>query len=317
MTKPFSSHQLPFVDTLRFATAGFVCALFGIGVGACVGGTTGANTGAAEHALSAAPTPGNDLQLFILFGQSNMEGAVAAEAVDKEINERVFVLGYDDKCLGRKWNQWSVAQPPLHRCSAGLGPGDWFAKTMADTWTDAQIGLIPVAISGVDIDFFRKGVTSKRRREFQIPPDNQRESAYDLIVERAKLAQQRGRIRGILFHQGESDTGQTVWLDKVAEIVANLREDLELDAAEVPFVAGELPYEGCCASHNSIINQLPSRIPNAHVVSAAGQGMKDRFHFNAAGQREMGKRYAAAFLHAIENPSVTAEQTETPNASTP
>lgn len=271
---------------------------------ACAGTTSNTVTNS-EQAWST-PEPGNDLQLFILFGQSNMEGAAAAEAIDKQVHDRVFVLGYDDACLGRKWNEWSIAQPPLHRCWAGLGPGDWFAKTLAEAWTDAQIGLIPAAISGVDIDFFRKGVTSKRRKEFQIPPDNQRDSAYDMIVERAKLTKQRGRIRGILFHQGESDTGQVEWLDKVAEIVDDLRKDLDLDAAEVPFIAGELPYEGCCSSHNPLINQLPNRIPNAHVVSAEGQRLKDQYHFNAAGQREMGKRYAEAFLAAIENPPLAS-----------
>lgn len=276
-----------------------------VGCGASRGNTNAAPTSAAQS-LAGVAQPGNDLQIFILFGQSNMEGAAAPETVDKEVHERVFVLGYDDQCHGRRWNEWSVAQPPLHRCWAGLGPGDWFGKTMAETWTDAQIGLVPVAISGVDIDFFRKGVTSKRRKEFQIPPDNRRDSAYDLIVERAKVAQQRGRIRGILFHQGESDTGQTAWVDKVAEIVADLRKDLDLNAAEVPFIAGELPHAGCCAAHNPIIHQLPQRIPNAHVVSAEGQGLKDRFHFDAAGQREMGKRYAAALLNAIEAPPSTA-----------
>lgn len=277
----------------------------------CLG--TGSGEGTAAHPAASHPEPGNDLQLFILFGQSNMEGASAAEAEDKTLNERVFVLGYDDKCLDRQWNEWSLAEPPLHRCFAGLGPGDWFAKTLADTWTDAQIGLVPNAISGVDIDFFRKGVVSKRRKEFQIPPNNQRDGAYDMMLERAKLAQRRGRIRGILFHQGESDTGQTAWLDKVSEIVADLRKDLELDAARVPFIAGELPHDACCSSHNVLVNQLPQRIPNAHVVSAAGLGLKDRFHFDAAGQRELGKRYAAAFLNAVENPQAG---TEAPQANT-
>lgn len=297
------------------ATSATLMSVLTLSAAACVG--TGPSERAANHPETSAAQPGNDLQIFILFGQSNMEGASAPEAIDKTINDRVFVLGddADDKCLNRKWNEWSLAQPPLHRCFAGLGPGDWFGKTLADTWTDAQIGLVPNAISGVDIDFFRKGVVSKRRKEFQIPPDNSRDGAYDLMVERAKLAQQHGRIRGILFHQGESDTGQTVWLDKVAEIVADLRKDLELDAAEVPFIAGELPYEGCCSSHNPIVNQLPQRIPNAHVVSAQGLGMKDRFHFDSAGTREMGKRYAAAFLNAIENP--TTLEPAAPEAAAP
>jgi hypothetical protein len=280
-------------------------------MGGC-GGTAAADAtpdestlGNAGNAQPAPNQPGMDLQLFILFGQSNMEGAAAVEPEDQVSNDRVFVLGYDDGCLGRRYNEWSVAQAPLHRCFAGLGPGDWFAKTMAVAWSDAQIGLIPAAISGVDIDFFRKNVVSGRRKEFKIPPDDKRSGAYEMLLERAKVAQQRGRIRGILFHQGESDAGQNVWLEKVAEIVADLRQDLELRAEDVPFVAGELPYEGCCSSHNPIVNQLPDRIPNAHVVSAAGPGLKDRFHFDTKGQREMGKRYAEVFLRALDNAPVS------------
>lgn len=75
--------------------------------------------------------PGNDLKVFLLFGQSNMEGATAVEAQDEVIHERVFVLGYDDACLSRSYNEWSVAAPLLHRCFAGLGLGDWFGKALA------------------------------------------------------------------------------------------------------------------------------------------------------------------------------------------
>ncbi|HEU5076552.1 MAG TPA: sialate O-acetylesterase, partial [Polyangiaceae bacterium] len=109
------------------------------------------------------------MQLFLLIGQSNMEGVPAPASEDLLENPRVRVLGYDT--FGdRKWNEWDTASPPLHRSWAGVGPGDSFGKAMADAWPDAVIGLVPCAISGVDIDFFIEGVTSARRKEFQIPP---------------------------------------------------------------------------------------------------------------------------------------------------
>ncbi len=240
----------------------------------------------------------SEMQLFLMFGQSNMEGVPKPSSKDLTPNERVLVLGYDT-CDGRRWNQWDVATPPLHRCWAGLGPGDYFGKAMAEAWPEATIGLVPAAISGVDIDFFRKSVVSTRRGEFEIPPDNQRDGAYEMLIERARLAQQSGVIRGIIFHQGESDTGQISWLDKVTEIVADLRADLGL-GSDVPFIAGELMYSGCCASHNDIINQLPDTIPNAHVVSAEGLAAEDEYHFDAEGQRELGRRYASAMLQALD-----------------
>jgi len=241
------------------------------------------------------------MQLFLLIGQSNMEGAPKAEPEDLVENPRVRVLGYDD--FGdRKWNEWDAAAPPLHRSWAGVGPGDSFGKAMAEAWPEATIGLVPCAISGVDIDFFLKGVTSLRRKEFEIPPDNTRKGAYDMVIERARVAQKSGVIRGILFHQGESDNGNAAWVAKVQRLVGDLRADLGLDVS-VPFVAGELLHTGCCATHNSLVRELPGKIPNAHVVSAASlTELADPWnaHFDLPAQRELGRRYAATMLQALD-----------------
>lgn len=111
--------------------------------------------------------------VYLLIGQSNMEGAPKPEAQDQTPDERVKVLAYDN-CpnLGRAVNEWTTAVPPLHSCYGGVGPGDYFGRALAKAYPNATIGLVPCAISGVDIDFFRKGVTSARRGEFRIPPDN-------------------------------------------------------------------------------------------------------------------------------------------------
>jgi hypothetical protein len=243
--------------------------------------------------------------VFLLFGHSNMEGVPQPEAEDRVENPRVKVMAYDN-CpgLGRVYNEWYTASPPLHSCGLGVGPGDYFGKTLAEAFPDATIGLVPNAIAGVDIDFFRKGVTSARRSEFRIPPDNQRSTAYDMIIERARLAQQVGVIKGILFHQGESDSGEpnrSQWVGKLQEIVADLKSDLGL--GDVPFLAGELLYNangGCCGdSINPLIATLPALIPNAFVVSADGLANIDAFHFDLPGQRELGRRYGQIMIDAL------------------
>jgi hypothetical protein len=236
--------------------------------------------------------------VFLLIGQSNMEGQPKAEAADLTSDPRVKVLAYDD-CpnLSRKYNEWTTAAPPLHSCYAGVGPGDGFGKALAAAYPNATIGLVPCAIAGVDIDFFRKGVTSARRSEFRIPPDNHWTGAYEWVIERARIAQKSGVIRGIIFHQGESDTGQSVWVDKVKEMVTDLRADLGL--GDVPFIAGELLYGGCCASHNPIIQRLSSAITNAHVISASGLVGTDTAHFDLAGQRTLGSLYGQKMIELL------------------
>jgi hypothetical protein len=236
--------------------------------------------------------------VFLLIGQSNMEGVPLPEPQDLLPHPRVEVLAYDN-VVGREYNQWHVATPPLHSGGTGVGPGDYFAKTLIEQLPDkCRVGLVPCGIKGVDIDFFRKGVVSKRRPEFPIPPDNHWAGAYEWVISRAKLAQEVGVIRGILFHQGESDSEQTIWMERVAELVRELRRELGLGET-VPFLVGELCHSGACASHNEHICQLPQRIANTFVVSAEGLTGIDRFHFDLPSQRELGRRYGRVMLEAL------------------
>lgn len=245
--------------------------------------------------------PFDGRELFILFGQSNMAGSAPIEAQDRETNPRIEVLGmYDCPDLGRVYNEWAIAAPPLHACFGELGPADIFAKAIAQAWPDSKIGLVPNAVPGVEIDFFRKGMISNEDQSYkQLPRDW--DSAYDMMVARSRLAMESGRVRAILFHQGESDTGQAAWVSKVAEIVADLKADLNL-AEDVPFLAGELPPTACCGSHNALVNQLPGQIPNSVVISAQGLTVHDAYHFDTTSVRIFGQRYADAFLQLVPSP---------------
>lgn len=264
------------------------------------GSATAIEANAESAPAIAIPSDAADLMIFLLIGQSNMVGAPRPTPEDEVEIPRVQVLAYDD-CpkLGREYNQWYPARAPLHGCHDGVGPGDQFARAISAAYPEARIGLVPLAINGVDVDFFMKGVVSTRRREFRIPPDNHWTGAYEWVLERARLAQRAGAIRGILFHQGESDTGNAPWVGKVKKLVTDLRSELAL--GEAPFVAGELLHSGCCGKwHNRLIAELPGEITNSRVVSASGLGGQDSAHFDLAGQRELGARYGAAMLELLK-----------------
>ena len=239
---------------------------------------------------------------ILLFGQSNMAGGAASSAEDQKENSRVKVLAYDNcSNQGRTYNQWYTAKPSLHQCGTGMGLGDWFGRTVAEALPQDTIALIPCAIPGVDISFFSKNVVSSRRKEFRIPPDNHWTGAYPWMVERLTLAKQKGEIAGILLHQGESDwtdTARKVWVKRVRDIVANLQADVGF--GDVPFVAGELRRDGCCAAHNTYIAELVKSFSKGELVSSQGLSKaNDQYHLDAAGNREFGKRYAAAFLKVL------------------
>src|SRR5262249_40562044 len=125
---------------------------------------------------------------------------------------------------------------------------------------------------------------------------------YQRLVDAAKLAQRDGVIKGILLHQGESNTNEKDWADKVKGIYDNLIKDLNLKG-EVPLLAGELvnaDQNGACASMNRIIDELPKTIPNAHVVPSTGCAARpDHLHFTPAGYRELGRRYGEKMLSVL------------------
>ena len=126
---------------------------------------------------------------------------------------------------------------------------------------------------------------------------------YGHLVEMGKLAQKDGVIKGILLHQGESNTNDKDWPLKVKAIYENLIKDLNLKPEEVPLLAGELvnaDQQGACADMNAIINELPKTIPNSYVISSRGcTGRPDHLHFDAAGYRELGRRYGVKILSLL------------------
>ncbi len=250
------------------------------------------------HHAAAAPDP--NFHIYLMFGQSNMEGAAPIENQDRVTNPRVKVMA-DLNCgnLSRTYGNWYVASPPLNRCYGGLGPGDYFGKAMADGMPSAiTIGLVPAAVSGTPIELYQKSAPIGRNNQ-NIP--TQFNGGYAWLLDLAKKAQQAGVIKGIIFHQGESDTSDPNWKYQVKEIVTDLRRDLGI--GDVPFLAGELlyaDYRSCCHWHNTEVNKLPGLINNAHVVSAMGLPGMDVYHFTAASYRELGRRYAQIMLDKID-----------------
>ena len=252
--------------------------------------------------LSAAPDP--NFHIYLLLGQSNMEGAAPIESQDLALYPRVQVL-QDANCeTSTPYGQWRAATPPLIRCGGkdfGLGPGDTFGKAMAEAAEDnVTIGLVGGAYGGAKIEYFLKNCSSYDAcqppfGDISGAPNNGNSGGYLWVLELAKKAQEVGVIKGFIFHQGESNNGQSTWPTLVNEFVSDLRKDLGLIPEDVPFIAGELPYTGCCSGHNKLIAQIPNMVVNGHIVTAEG-GLTDKgdhLHWNSAAVREMGRRYAA------------------------
>ncbi|MET3126642.1 hypothetical protein ABID42_001744 [Arcicella rosea] len=245
--------------------------------------------------------------IFLSFGQSNMEGNAKFEAQDTiNVDSRFQVLeAVDCPNLGRSKGNWYTAVPPLCRCRTGLSPVDYFGRAMlAKLPENARVGVINVSIGGCKIELFDKdnyeSYVEKSPNWLKNMVKEYDGNPYGRLVEMAKIAQKDGVIKGILLHQGESNTNDSLWTKKVKLVYGNLMKDLHLKPKKVPLLAGETvnaDQGGICASMNKIIATLPETIKNAHVISSSGcTDAADNLHFDAAGYRELGKRYAEKML---------------------
>jgi hypothetical protein len=248
--------------------------------------------------------------IFLAFGQSNMEGNAKIQPQDTlNIDPRFQVLeALDCPDLHRSKGHWYTAVPPLCRCNTGLTPVDYFGRTMvANLPKDVWVGIINVAVGGCKIELFDKDNYQSyvaTAPKWMMGMINQYDgNPYARLVELAKMAQKDGVIKGILLHQGESNSNDSLWTRKVKQVYDNLLKDLKLKAKKVPLLAGETvnaDQGGICAGMNKIIATLPQMIKNAYVISSAGcPDAADNLHFTAEGYRMLGKRYAEKMLSLL------------------
>ena len=265
-----------------------------------------------------------NFHIYLCIGQSNMEGNALIEPQDRaDVPERFKVMAtakYNEP--QREIGEWYTAVPPLVRENTGLTPMDYFGRTMvANLPEEVTIGVVPVAVGGCKIEHLDKdydpSTVVKEANWFQSFMAQYDNRPYDRLIECAKKAQKQGVIKGILLHQGESNTGDREWPAKVNKVYRDILADLGLKAADVPIIAGEVvatPEGGVCGSMNAIIDSLPETIPTARVVSAASLPQKgDGLHFTPNAYRVLGCRYAIEMLDlmCIANPKVEYTQDDT------
>jgi hypothetical protein len=233
------------------------------------------------------------LHLYLLMGQSNMAGRGEVGPEDETPHPRVLVF--------TAANHWEPAVEPITHDKPkmlGVGPGLAFGKTMAEKYPAATIGLVPCAVGGTPLKRWQRGG-----------------DLYSNAVARAKIALRDGTLKGVLWHQGESDTGTTTNAnssgDRLAQMITDLRADLA--APGLPFVAGQIGeflYDRprTTPAYPQVVNdalaKLPEKVPATGC--ALSKGLKDKgdqLHFDAASQRELGRRYAVEMMRLEANPA--------------
>lgn len=237
-----------------------------------------------------------NLWIFIMAGQSNMAGRGRVEPEDTLTNPRILSINQE--------NKWIVAKEPLHFYEpnlTGLDCGLSFGRELLRHVPDSiSIALIPCAVGGSAI---QQWLGDSTFRGVQLMHN---------FEEKVDLAQQSGDIKGILWHQGESDATDELiplypaQLSKLMNTFRTYTGDVDL-----PVMIGELgPYsipqekQQRWNSINEAIHEFAASDPKVGVVSTHDLKHKgDHVHFNSESQRILGKRFAEKYLEITEQPT--------------
>ena len=233
--------------------------------------------------------PDTSFHLYLLMGQSNMSGRGSVETPDTTTHPRVLMLDKD--------GEWVTAHEPLHfdkPTLAGTGPGFSFGKQMAEAQPGIQIGLIPCAKGGSSLDHW---ISKRYHKQTDSYP-------YDEAIERARTGMKRGILKGMIWHQGEADSGsgeQVIsYADRFQAFLDSLEKDLGI--GQLPVVVGELGYffyavKPLARDLNAILADITRENECLGLVPADGlRDRGDQVHFDAESARELGRRYAREML---------------------
>ncbi|MCD6597407.1 MAG: sialate O-acetylesterase, partial [Bacteroidales bacterium] len=229
----------------------------------------------------------HNLWVFVLAGQSNMAGRGHVKPADTLSDSRILSITKD--------RQWILAKEPLHFYEpklTGLDCGLSFGREMLKHVPDSvSIALIPCAVGGSSI---QQWLGDSLFRNVQLLSN-----FNDML----SFAKQYGSVKGILWHQGESDATSNLipkYKQSLNKLILAFRNEAGND--HLPFLIGEL---GAFANPerqirwdyiNQIIHEVAAKDENAFVIGTEDLECKaDSIHFNSVAQRSMGWRFARLF----------------------
>lgn len=228
------------------------------------------------------------MDLFLAIGQSNMSGR-APYADATEDMEGVYLL--------TPANGMEISSNPMNKYSTirkdlsvqGMGPHYQFALSMRDSLPGHTIGMVVNAQGGSSItSWYQPG-----------------KSNYDASIKRAIEAKKWGTFRGVIWHQGGSDKSSAAsdnyvsYKNRLNALANNLRQDLGIDT--LWFIVGELgrKTENLPFNENAI-QTVTSYIPYSDYVSSEDCSLlSDNTHFDEAGAKRIGQRYAEKVLQHV------------------
>lgn len=229
-----------------------------------------------------------EMDAFLMAGQSNMSGRGILGEVPPIDNRQCYML---------RMGRWQLLGEPVNQDrgpAAEFACGCCLATSFADCYqkaTGRKVGMIPCADGGTTIGQWQPG-----------------EANFDHAIFQTQLAARSAHVKGILWHQGESDCKDAsleTYVERFKVMISAMRK--QLGNENLPVILGELsvdipknPRWKITPEHiewmHANFRQIVQEVPNTVLVSSEGLVLNpDGIHFNSASLRILGERYFAAY----------------------
>lgn len=274
----------------------------------------------APGTFGTATTAVDTLHVFLGLGQSNMSGRglpIGGEAKDPRILQYGAV---------RRILEPATIPLDMHDTASGLSPATTFSANYLKTQPPNVGALIIPAAHGAT-GFTSAASTLTWTVGAASAP------AYDLpalavaqaleAIEAARAAGYTVLVKGILWHQGENNSGmsQASYEGQLDALISYLRTSL--GGATIPFVVGQMSLAGIDATAGRPnIDKAHSGTPSRVAYSGFAPSLRgatndgDTTHFSKAGVEYLGKTYLAGYWQAIgNNPSAVPQAPANVSAS--
>ena len=243
---------------------------------------------------------GETYDLYLLAGQSNMDGRGQVSKLSEQQrkpNDQAIIFYRNEKISSNGWQPLApgFSLPPKYRGklpSSTFGLEIGFSQAMLRANPAAKLALIKGSKGGTNLRAdWKPGV--KGDRESQGPQ-------YRDFIETIRLATseltKRGdtyTIRGLLWHQGESDkkSKTELYASRLTELIDRIREDVGVP--DLPVVVGEVFDNGERDNVREATQNVAKASPTVGLATCEGTTTSDPgTHFDAASQLLLGSRYA-------------------------
>ena len=267
--------------------------------------------GSLAIAVSAFSVHAEHYEVFLLAGQSNMDGRGAKKDLTGDLAKWAepqpsVLINFRAGGLHRPETLSGGFKPlvPGYSGTPGskkgglpsgtFGPEVSFGATMAEDLSGKKIALIKCAEGGTSLEHdWAPGEKGKLYEQF-----------ITFVNQALKELKDKGdtyTLRGMAWHQGESDAHLPPgkYQELLTGLINHVRADL--NAKDLPFVIGEVYDNGKRNAARDGQKAAATAITN--VAFASSQGLKtfdNGTHFDSASQIELGKRMAKEMLRLCE-----------------